>query len=233
MPAVNDFAPDLNLMLECSPWFGSLSPQLRTDLLSGSELHRLSAGAMLFRQGDGPDGFYAVLRGHIKMSSLTGEGKESILAMLDPGSWFGEISLIDGLPRTHDATALDSVQLLKVDGQVFRRLMLQGEFSSAISALLARRVRMLYSVVEDAHLHSPAVRIARRLEWLVNGITSGRALVNPKIMISQEALAMMLGMSRQTLSMELQKMQDAGWIVLHYRCIEVINVHSLHQFAKE
>ena len=68
---------------------------------------------MLFRQGDavpaGQGAFYGVVGGAIKASSLRPDGKEAILAVLEAGNWFGEISLIDRQPRTHDATAMGTL----------------------------------------------------------------------------------------------------------------------------
>jgi CRP/FNR family cyclic AMP-dependent transcriptional regulator len=76
---------------------------------------RLAPGEMLFRQGDEvpPDGaFYGLVSGGIKASSLREDGKEAILVVLEAGNWFGEISLIDQQPRTHDATAVRETEVL-------------------------------------------------------------------------------------------------------------------------
>ena len=63
---------------------------------------------MLHQKNDLADGFYCVLTGRIRVSNFTVEGKELVLTWIQPGNWFGEISLIDGLPRTHDGHAEES-----------------------------------------------------------------------------------------------------------------------------
>ncbi|HSV34441.1 MAG TPA: cyclic nucleotide-binding domain-containing protein, partial [Ramlibacter sp.] len=142
--------------LSANPWFGALPLRTRRAVLAASELQRLRPGAMLFRQGDavapGAGAFYGLLRGRIKISSLREDGKEAILVVLEPGNWFGEISLIDQLPRTHDATALGEAEVLALPRSGFNALMKQGVFAQAICRMLAARTRSLYGMVEDATL---------------------------------------------------------------------------------
>src|SRR4051812_41228964 len=93
-------------------WFGALPVDVRVQMLAQADLVRLRPGEMLFRQGDAPSGLYGLVSGTLKMSSLREDGREAILAVLEQGIWFGEISLIDDLPRTHDATAVGPVDVL-------------------------------------------------------------------------------------------------------------------------
>ena len=89
-----------------NPWFAALPGDIRDTMLHHAETVRLRRSEMLFRQGDPPGGLYAVLRGSLKVSTLREDGREAILGVIEPGTWFGEISLIDSLPRTHDALSL-------------------------------------------------------------------------------------------------------------------------------
>lgn len=213
---------DLLTQLSNNPWFGSLPLRDRKSMLSAVELLRLRPGEMLFRQGDAPGGFYAVLSGTIKMSTLSEAGKEAILVVLESGTWFGEISLIDHQPRTHDATAMGPTEILVLPRSVFASLMQRPVFAFAISSMLAARIRLLYGIVEDATLRSTPARIARRLLLLAHGDASMAKDARPKVTVSQESLAMMLGITRQTLSKELKLLVQQGVIQLGYRCIEII-----------
>ena len=159
---------DLMSDLSAHPWFGSLPLRDRKVMLNAAELLRLRPGEMLFRQGDAPGGFYALLSGTLKMSTLSEDGKEAILVVLESGTWFGEISLIDHQPRTHDATALGEAELLVLPNNVFQTLMQRTAFSQAIARMLAGRIRLLYGIVEDATLRSTRGRIARRLLLLAH-----------------------------------------------------------------
>ena len=117
-----------------NPWFGALPLADREALLRYAELLYLRPGEMLFRQGDAPSGFYGVLSGTLKISSLREDGREAILVWLEAGNWMGEISQIDRLPRTHDATALVAASVLVVPQPVFaaqRRSVTTGDWVSA------------------------------------------------------------------------------------------------------
>jgi len=217
------FPPSLMARMSANPWFGALPPADQQALLASGELLRLRPGEMLFRQGDAPGGFYGLLGGLLKISSLREDGREAILVVLEAGNWIGEISLMDGEPRTHDATALSAVEVLVVPQAAFAALMQGAPFARAIAGLLAARVRSLYGMVEDAALRSTRARVARRLLLLARGDATMALKARPMVRVSQEALAMMLGISRQTLSVELKVMVQRGAIVLGYRCIEIVS----------
>lgn len=226
-------AAELMQRLAVNPWFAALPLAERRALLAAGETVRLAAGEMLFRQGDavpaGQGAFYGVVQGGIKASSLREDGKEAILAVLEAGNWFGEISLIDGQPRTHDATAVADTELLALGRPAFDRMMRRPAFALAVCRLLAGRVRSLYGMVEDATLRSTRARVARRLLLLARGDATQAREPRPVVPVSQEALAMMLGVSRQTLSKELQGLAKEGAIELGYGRIAIASVAMLEQ----
>lgn len=213
--------------MSANPWFGALRLADRQALLGAAELLRLRPGEMLFRQGDAPGGFYGLLSGHLKISSLREDGREAILVVLEAGNWIGEISLMDGQPRTHDATALQAAEVLVVPQAAFAARMDEAPFARAVAALLAARVRSLYGMVEDAALRSTRARVARRLLLLARGDATFAASARPVVPVSQEALAMMLGITRQTLSKELKALAALGAVVLRYRRIEISSAARL------
>ena len=217
--------------LSANPWFASLAPDVRALIVGQAEPVRLRRGEMLFRQGDAPSGFYGLVNGTLKMSTLREDGKEAILAVIEAGIWFGEISLIDSEPRTHDATAVGDVQVLLLPQPVFDTLMERADFARAIAALLAGRIRLLYGIVEDATLRSTRARVARRLLMLVRGDAAMSPQMRPRVPVSQEGLAMMLGITRQTLSKELRLLADEGVVELGYGYIEVVSAERLRKLT--
>lgn len=219
--------PALLERLSADRWFGALPLAERELMLGQAELLRLRRGEMLFRQGDPPSGFYALASGTLKMSSLREDGREAILAIIEAGIWFGEISLIDNEPRTHDATAVGPVEVLQLPRPAFDALMERAVFARAIAALLAGRIRLLYGVVEDATLRSTRARIARRLLLLARGDATQSPRMRARVPVSQEGLAMMLGITRQTLSKELRRLAGDGAITLGYGYIEVLSEERL------
>ena len=217
--------------MERNPWFTSMPRAQREALVGAAELIHLRRGAMVFRQGDpvhaAGGGFYGLAAGTIKISSLRQDGREAILAVLEPGNWFGEITLIDGSPRTHDATALESLDLLVVPPEAFAQQMRDVVFANAIAAMLAARVRMLYGLTEDATLRSLRARVAHRLLVLARGDATQSVQLRRTLMLPQEALAMMLGVTRQTLSKELNALAGEGVLALGYGRIELRSLDAL------
>jgi len=216
----------LNL-LAADDWFTALPSATRKEMMECYEKQHLQPGEMLFRQGDAPAGFYALLSGKLKMSTLSEDGREAILTILEPGTWFGEISLIDGKPRTHDATAIGHAEVLIMTPARFDHLMQGADFALAVAQMLAKRIRLLYGIVEDAHLRSARARVARRLVLLVNSEKEQRGPDQMDIPVTQESLAMMLGMSRQSLSKELKFFENAALIKLAYRHIRILSLEKL------
>lgn len=228
MKPLLDLLPQFSL----NPWFSALPLRDRKRMVGEAERVLLQPGEMLFRQGDAPRGLYALVNGKLKMSTLTVDGKEAILVVLESGTWFGEISLIDHLPRTHDATALSAAEILILPQTVFDQLMQRSAFSQAIAALLAARIRMLYGIVEDATLRTTRARIARRLLLLAHGDATMARDGRAEVPVSQESLAMMLGISRQTLSKELKLLVQKNILRLGYRCIAIISESKLKRYGE-
>jgi CRP-like cAMP-binding protein len=222
--------------MERNPWFTSMPRAQREALVGAAELIHVRRGALVFRQGDpvhaAGGGFYGLAAGTIKISSLRQDGREAILAVLEPGNWFGEITLIDGSPRTHDATALESLDLLVVPPEAFAHQMRDVVFANAIAAMLAARVRMLYGLTEDATLRSLRARVAHRLLVLARGDATQSVHLRRTLMLPQEALAMMLGVSRQTLSKELNALARDQVISLGYGRIDLLSVEALQALVR-
>ncbi|CAA2104161.1 Crp/Fnr family transcriptional regulator [Variovorax paradoxus] len=221
--------------LERNPWFTSIPRAQREALLGAAELLHVRRGTMVFRQGDpihaAGGGFYGLVAGTIKISSLRQDGREAILAVLEPGNWFGEITLIDGSPRTHDATALETLDLLVVPPEAFAQLMRDGVFANAMAAMLAARVRMLYGLAEDATLRSLRARVAHRLLVLARGDATQSVQLRHDLRLPQEALAMMLGVTRQTLSKELNALAGEGVVALGYGRIQLLSLDALQRLV--
>ena len=218
-----------------NPWFAGLPLAERQALLAVAERVRLPPGAMLFRKGDAAlaagGGFYGLVQGVIKASTLRQDGREAILAVLEPGNWFGEISLLDGSPRTHDATALTAIDVLVVPPEAFAAQMQRLAFAQAIAVLLAARMRGLSGLMEDATLRGLRGRVAHRLLTLARGDATQSLDVRATVRLPQEALAMMLGITRQTLSRELAALARDGVLRLGYRRIEILSVDGLQALA--
>ena len=225
--AVNDLLNPLSSDL----WFGRLDVGERRMLLSRAESMSLLPGAYAYRRGGPPDGIYALVSGLLKASTLREDGKEAILAVFEAGNWFGEVSFIDGLPRAHDVMALGPCQLLRIPQRHSEELMGRTAVVHALALLQSMHLRGVYAIIDDETLRSMRARVARRLRRLARGDANPEAATERHvIVITQESLAMMLGITRQTLALELKTFVAQGAISIGYGRIEIESIDKLRQF---
>jgi CRP-like cAMP-binding protein len=228
MPSIADTSEEMRI----NAWFSSLPAAEQQALLSSSEVVALQAGDYLFLQGDAPDGFCGLNRGRLKASTVREDGKEAILAVIEAGNWFGQTSLTQRLPRMRDVVALDESTIFTVKPQAFEALMKNATFFRAIADLQSIHMNWLYRMVEDVTLHSTRARIARRLLLLAYGDVTMAPQIRREITVSQDTLAMMLGITRQTLALELKAMAAKGAVNLRYGRIEILSKEMLLAFQE-
>jgi len=219
-------------IFESNPWFSSLPPADAESLLAEATLLRLTPGDMAFEQGEAVDSrpqhaFFGVLSGMLKASVLDTNGKETILSIIEPGNWFGEVALLDPMPRFHSLIAVQDTELLAVSQQHFHALMQRASFAAAVARQVAMRQRLLYELMTDWALYPVRERLARRLAMLARGDLSQSEDGHRSLRTSQEVLAMLLGVSRPTLNKELNALVDEGAIKLLYGRIEIIDFEAL------
>lgn len=213
-------------------WFHGLPAALQTALLQGASLRRLEAGQSLFRRGDPPCGLYAVLDGSLRIGAVSKNGKEALLTLVEPSVWFGEISLFDNLPRTHDALAEGPATLLHVPQQSLLQLLAeQPLYWRDFALLLSQKLRLAFIALEDMSLLPAAPRLARRLLQMAEGYGAAR---DPRhvLQLPQEQLALLLAISRQTTNQILQELQAQGILRLTYGEIEILDLDGLRKMAQ-
>jgi CRP-like cAMP-binding protein len=116
-PACRTYLP----ILRSGRWFSALQPRFADLLLELAQPRSLETGEALFLRGDALEGgLFAVVRGSIGFSGVGGQSehaREALLTRMGPSTWFGEIALFDGSPRTHDAHAMEPSVVLQVPRQ--------------------------------------------------------------------------------------------------------------------
>lgn len=219
-------------VLQGNPWFSSLPKSEQTAMLELAEPVLVPRGGVLYRKGVLGCNFYGLTQGVVKISSVGPDGREGILALIEAGNWFSESSLLDGQPNPYDATALEDVEMLIITPEGFDRLMQRLPFAVAIARLEALRLRAVFGMVEDTMVRDMGARVARRLLLLAHGDATMSAQAKARVLVSQDALAMMLGVTRQTLWKEVRKLVDAGILVLGYGRIDILDVPALQRRAE-
>src|ERR1700747_1235941 len=110
-------------LLRHGVWFSALPARLAAALVNAAVVLDLKPDQVLFSRGDAPSGLYAVVDGGIRVSGVSEAGKEALLTLLEPTQWFGEVSLFDGQPRTHDAIAEGETRVLHVPQAALDRML--------------------------------------------------------------------------------------------------------------
>lgn len=198
--------------IEQGPWFSKLSLPLRQAILARSTVRRLSDGAPLATRGSAAEEWVGVARGAVRISTVSLSGKQVTLTYVEPGTWFGDIALFDGLPRTHDADAHGETTLLTVRRPDFRELLAQHvELYDALLHLNCRRLRLMFDHFEELNTRPLRSRLARQLLLLAKsyGVQQGEEILIG-LQLAQEDLAQLLGASRQRVNQELKGFERDG-----------------------
>lgn len=198
--------------IDTGPWFSTLSPALRAAILARANVRRLADGAPLAAKGSPAEDWTGVAKGAVRVSSVSLSGKQVSLTYVEPGTWFGDIALFDGLPRTHDAHAHGPTTLLIVRKADFKELLSQHvELYDALLRLNCRRLRLMFNLIEDLNTKPLAARLAKQLLLLAKsyGIEQGEE-IRIGLQLAQEDLAQLLGASRQRVNQELKELERSG-----------------------
>jgi CRP-like cAMP-binding protein len=167
---------------------------------------------IIFSQGDAADAVFYIHEGRIKLSTVSQEGKEAVLAILDRGNFLGEGCLAGQLVYMTTATSLENSTLVRIDKQaMIDTLHNEPTFSELFLAyLLARNIRIQEDLV-DQLFNSSEKRLARILLLMAHFGKEGKSeAIIPKI--SQEVLAEMIGTTRSRVSFFMNKFRKLGFL---------------------
>jgi CRP/FNR family cyclic AMP-dependent transcriptional regulator len=198
--------------IESASWFSKLSQPLRNAILSRAYVRRLGDGAPMASRGTPAEEWCGVAKGAVRVSLVSLSGKQVTLTYVEPGTWFGDIALFDGLPRTHDADAHGETTLLCVRKPDFKELLAQHpELYEALLRLNCRRLRLLFNQFEDLNTKPLSARLAKQILLLAKsyGIEQGEE-IRIGLQLAQEDLAQLLGASRQRVNQELKGFERDG-----------------------
>jgi CRP/FNR family transcriptional regulator, cyclic AMP receptor protein len=167
---------------------------------------------IIFAQGDDAHAVFYIRKGKIKVTVLSKQGKEAVVAILGTDEFVGEGCLIGQPKRLATASAMTDCVTMRVEKtEILRVLQDEPAFSQMfVSHILARNARVEEDLV-DQLFNSTEKRLARLLLLLANFGKEGRP--EPLIAkISQETLAEMIGTTRSRVSYFMNKFRKAGFI---------------------
>ena len=170
------------------------------------------------------DTLFILKKGQVKVSIVSEEGREVILSLLGPGSVFGELSLLDGKPRSANVVAIEETDLLMLRRADFLQLIYKTpQIATALLAELATRMRKTDRQIEGLALLDVTSRISDTLLQLATeqGAETADGVTIESRPTHQE-LANMSGTTRETVSRVLKRLEGQGYINRNGRKITIL-----------
>jgi CRP/FNR family cyclic AMP-dependent transcriptional regulator len=199
-------------LLDSTDLFAALPADVLAPLSGQSVLRGLERNEVLFRQGEPSDALYVVQEGRIAVATQSGDGRESVLAVLEAGSLFGELPLFDDEPRSADARALTDSTVIELSYEPVRAVLRERpELLWVIVRLLVGRLRATDEALSDAVFLDVPARTAKRILELAG--TDDRFTLP----VTQEELAAMVGASRERVNKAISLFVRLGWLELEGR----------------
>jgi len=188
-------------------------------------------GETIFHKGDPGNGLYLITNGQVKVLLPSETGEEAVLAVLEPGDFFGELALFDGLPRSATVVAVTNAEMLILHRDDFLSFVARNpEVTVALFGVLSRRLRATDELIEDAVFLDVPGRLAKRLLDLAD--RHGRKTdlgVEIDLKLTQQDLAAMVGATRESVNKHLGWMRDHRLIQLDRQRIVLLRPEELRK----
>jgi len=219
-------------LLRSGRWFHGLSAETQDRILSMGVVRTWSAEQRLFVQGDPPNGLFAVLDGTVRLCTYRADGREVLLALARCPTWFGEIGVFDGQPRSHHAIADGEVTALHLPQEALDAWLTADPGSwRSLGLLLTTKLRLVLGAMEEATTMPLLARLARRIVVMAEGHGDLRLGSTREVSVKQEELATMLWTSRQTINRCLKDLEQKQLVRLSYGKIEILDLDLLKREA--
>ena len=206
--------------------FPLLEPQERDRFIAAARPRSWRAGASIFALGDPGSSMMLVRTGTVRIGYPSPEGRSFLLAELGPGAVLGEIALLDGGPRSADASAGTDCTLLVFERRDFLPLLERNwRLAEAVLRVICARLRRADAYIAELAFSDLPVRLAKTLIARAQPTADGDAYVSD----TQGALAAMVGGSRETVNRCLRKWQKAGLVAIADGRIYISDPKGLRQ----
>lgn len=214
-------------------WRQIVSADLSEALTALGHRRRLGDGQMLYGRGEASSDLVGVVSGRIRIVGITPDGHEGLLGLYPAGTWFGEVSLFDELPRPVDAVAVGDTEVLIVPAaRLLAVLERNPRWYRDFARVLCHKLRLALIHIESTVL-PVSVRVGLRLLDLAAAY--GRPVaagVEIDLTLPQEEFARMLGLTRQSVNKELRAFQAQGWLKLQRGRITLTDPDAIRRHVR-
>ena len=225
-------ARDKLSLLRNHPLFADLPSTVIEHLGSYMKTRRVAKGATIFAKGDPGTGLMGVLTGQVKVSVASADGRDIVLNIFHEGEIFGEIALLDGQPRTADATAMSNCELIVIERRDFVPFLSDHpDVTIKFIEILCARLRRTSEQVQDVTFLNLPARLAKTL-LLLTADTEASA-TRRKVAITQREISQIIGRSRESTNKQLREWAKRGWVRLERGGVSVLAPDRLASVAAE
>jgi CRP/FNR family transcriptional regulator, cyclic AMP receptor protein len=216
------------------PFMELLAADDAKDLRNYARVRSFAPGRVLFHQGEASNHVIVLTRGYAKVSMLTDDGREVVIGFAGAGDLIGELSALDGRPRSATVSAFAPTEGLVIALPDFTRFLeTRPRVATLLLRLLAARLREADLQRLEFAAHGSVGRLAQRLVALSQRHGeprgSGVAITLP---ITQEELAGWIDVSRESVAKTLHMLRDLDVIETHRRRIVVNDIEALERMAR-
>lgn len=221
-------------LLQRVPFLAALSGEDLRWLAKRVQRRKFGRSDIVFVKDDPGESMFIVEDGAVRIYVPGTQGADLTLAVMQPGEFFGDLSLLDGRPRSASAEAARNTTLLTLEREDLTELVLsRPQAALAILTVIAARLRETDQMASDLAFLDVSGRLARRLLDLAS--TNGKdhedgVVINATI--TQEELANMIGVTRESVNRNLGMFRRLGLIAREGRRIVVLDEDGLRSYCE-
>ncbi len=191
-----------SLYLKQVSLFAELADEDVRGLMAVARRRTFRAGETIFHRDDPGQVLYVIKEGKVKISLISPDGQEISLVVFGKGEYFGEFALIDGLPRSADAIALEKVECYTLQRSDFQKAIMKNpQIAIQVMEVLSKRLRIADQMIEDLIFLDVYGRVAKKLLELADAhgakVEDG---IRIDVRLTQQELASMVGASRESVN---------------------------------
>jgi len=216
---------DALAVMECHGWLSRRPMRFREEIIRRSRLKKFASGSSLYEAGDGLTGMFGLISGQMLIRLPPAD---SIASIVNPGQWIGDATCFMREPRWVSLTAGSELHVLHLPQADFDDMAQDAENCRNFAVNTAESLAEAVTVIGNLTQPDSKVRVAQRLLTFMGVHREARF---EALAVSQNDLATMCGLSRQTMSKVLSGLVERGIIALHYRRIEIIRPAALRDLA--
>jgi CRP-like cAMP-binding protein len=204
-------------LLEQAPLFSVLHPNDLHTLATRFHPVRYGKGEVIFREGEPAERMFLIDTGRVKLSTASPSGQELLIGVLGRGQIFGELEVIDRGSRAMDARTMEDCRVYALDSDQFWTIIEnRPALARRLLELMARRLRRADQTSQDLVFFDAPTRLARRLLQLAEehgqSMGFGEESVKVVVRVTQEELAQMIGVTRESANRLVASFTERGWI---------------------